>query len=192
MSTSTCFLVYLVAPILSRPNFLDAHAPTNLTHPPPPPPARPTNPDELVLFSSGHQDWPKVVEAEESSLAESLFNLCLGAGLIFTKKVALAAKKAGAPKTRQVKISACSEPSRGPEGTTDVIVYPEVCSLPMFPRVWVLFFGSFCAIRCSLVHFILRHVGADIVSRLCWLSSRGFASWPRCTQLQSADLTSVR
>lgn len=67
-----------------------------------------------------------MVEAEESSLAESLFNMCLGAGLIFTKKVALAAKKAGAPKNRQVKISACSEPSRGPEGTTDVIVYPEV------------------------------------------------------------------
>lgn len=67
-----------------------------------------------------------MVEAEESSLAESLFNMCLGAGLIFTKKVALAAKKAGAPKTRQVKISACSEPSRGREGTTDVIVYPEV------------------------------------------------------------------
>ncbi len=80
----------------------------------------------VVSVSSGHEDWPKVVEAEESSLAESLFNLCLGAGLIFTKKVALAAKKAGAPKTRQVKISACAEPSRGPEGTTDVIVYPEV------------------------------------------------------------------
>ncbi|CAM9687696.1 unnamed protein product [Ectocarpus sp. 4 AP-2014] len=78
-----------------------------------------------IIICSGHQNWPKVVEAEESSLAESLFNLCLGAGLIFTKKVALAAKKAGAPKTRQVKISACSEPSRGPEGTTDVIVYPE-------------------------------------------------------------------
>eukprot|EP00752_Nemacystus_decipiens_P010403 g9270.t1 len=78
-----------------------------------------------IIICSGHQDWPKVVEAEESSLAESLFNLCLGAGLIFTKKVALAAKKAGAPKTRQVKISACAEPSRGPEGTTDVIVYPE-------------------------------------------------------------------
>lgn len=83
--------------------------------------------DASILSPSGHEDWPKVVEAEESSLAESLFNLCLGAGLIFTKKVALAAKKAGTPKTRQVKISACSEPSRGPEGTTDVIVYPEVC-----------------------------------------------------------------
>lgn len=73
-----------------------------------------------------------MVEAEESSLAESLFNMCLGAGLIFTKKVALAAKKAGAPKTRQVKISACSEPSRGREGTTDVIVYPEVRQATQF------------------------------------------------------------
>ena len=60
-------------------------------------------------------------------MAESLFNMCLGAGLIWTKKAAKEAEanKQGVPKNR-VKISACTEPSRGREGTTDVIVYPEV------------------------------------------------------------------
>ena len=79
--------------------------------------------------SSGHDLWPKVIEAEESSLAESLNNMCLGAGLIWTKKAAKEAEanKHAVPKNR-VKISACTEPSRGPEGTTDVIVYPEVCT----------------------------------------------------------------
>lgn len=94
-----------------------------------------------------------MVEAEESSLAESLFNLCLGAGLIFTKKVALAAKKAGAPKTRQVKISACSEPSRGPEGTTDVIVYPEVSESVRAPSPSPCFFVlSCCGRELDVVH----------------------------------------
>ncbi|CAM9451383.1 unnamed protein product, partial [Laminaria digitata] len=75
---------------------------------------------------SGDDIWPKVIEAEESSLAESLFNMCLGAGLIWTKKAAKEAEanKQGVPKNR-VKISACTEPSRGREGTTDVIIYPE-------------------------------------------------------------------
>lgn len=60
-------------------------------------------------------------------MAESLFNMCLGAGLIWTKKAAKEAEsnKQGVPKNR-VKISACTEPSRGREGTTDVIIYPEV------------------------------------------------------------------
>lgn len=68
-----------------------------------------------------------MIEAEEASLAESLHNMCLGAGLIWTKKVAKAAAALGkeaAP--NRVKITACTEPSRGPPGTTDVIVYPEV------------------------------------------------------------------
>lgn len=90
-----------------------------------------TNPSPFLnhhLRFSGQEDWPKVIEAEESSLAESMNNMCLGAGLIWTKKVAKEAEanKTAASKNR-VKITACAEPSRGPEGTTDVIVYPEVC-----------------------------------------------------------------
>lgn len=76
---------------------------------------------------SGQLDWPKVIEEEEQSLAESIFNMCLGAGIIWTKKAAKEAEANNrvAPKNR-IKVTACSEPSRGPEGTTDVIVYPEV------------------------------------------------------------------
>lgn len=60
-------------------------------------------------------------------MAESLHNLCLGAGLLQTKKMAKeAAERGEPPRTSRVKITACTEPSRGPPGSTDVIVYPEV------------------------------------------------------------------
>lgn len=68
-----------------------------------------------------------MIEAEEASIAQSLHNMCLGAGLIWTKQLAKAAAaegKVAAP--NRVKISACTEPSRGRPGYTDVIVYPEV------------------------------------------------------------------
>lgn len=73
--------------------------------------------------------------------------MCLGAGLIWTKKVAKEAEanKTAAPKNR-VKITACAEPSRGPEGTTDVIVYPEVCV-------------SFIDVDTKLLVCELQHVG---------------------------------
>lgn len=58
-------------------------------------------------------------------MAESLHNLCLGAGLVRTKKMAKEAEPPKGPPNR-VRITACTEPSRGPPGTTDVIVYPEV------------------------------------------------------------------
>lgn len=116
-----------------------------------------------------------MVEAEESSLAESLFNLCLGAGLIFTKKVALAAKKAGTPKTRQVKISACSEPSRGREGTTDVIVYPEVCCATVVCVVYVEARSSLDKMRFS-IFFLWLVAAVRVLSVLLYVF---FRYWKR-------------
>lgn len=68
-----------------------------------------------------------MIEAEEASIAQSLHNMCLGAGLIWTKKAAKAAAEQGKvlPPNR-VMVTACTEPSRGRPGYTDVIVFPEV------------------------------------------------------------------
>ena len=136
-----------------------------------------------------------MVEAEESSLAESLFNLCLGAGLIFTKKVALAAKKAGAPKTRQVKISACSEPSRGPEGTTDVIVYPEVCahieeSVDVLFLVWGGGWGQFRVVR--RFRWCMLYCRGTAVAALVWFRSvKGRAQGCRVEDADATHPTSM-
>ena len=76
--------------------------------------------------------------------------MCLGAGLIWTKRAAKEAEanKRGVPKNR-VKISACTEPSRGCEGTTDVIIYPEVFSAPspVFSFFFLLFF-----FKCTILY----------------------------------------
>lgn len=109
---------------------------------------------------SGNEDWPKVIEAEESSLAESLFNMSLGAGLIWTKKAAKEAAAAAEqgielPKKNQVKVTACVEPSKGPKGTTDVIVYPEVSRENTIFHLWTCFVRGFLTRSWSL-HVLVK------------------------------------